>query len=138
MSDTSKVTATPSAGVTSATSRVTNGSRFANSDRVDGAIGMGSVGINDSWRKAYDDGEMGQGGSNQYPPRSNGSRSPFTPLVGRSAAAFSANESNPDGNRPTTPAFLAEMQRGVGIYEFNMKVTSGSLRSQGSVVNRYS
>jgi hypothetical protein len=117
---------------------VANGSRFASSDRVDGLVGMGSVGINDQWRKAYDDGNTGQGGSGQYPPRQDSSRSLFTPLVGRSASAYPANESNPDGNRPITPAFLAEMQHGVGVYEFNMRVTSGAFRQQGSVVNRYS
>jgi hypothetical protein len=61
----------------------------------------------------------------------------FTPLVGRAASAYPASESNPD-NRSAPPLFITDLLRGVGVYEFNMRIFSGNFQPQGSIINRYS
>ena len=37
-----------------------------------------------------------------------------------------------------SPLLPADLQRGVGVYEMNMRITSSSFTRQGSVINAFS
>ena len=56
--------------------------------------------------------------------------------VGRRRPIRPAN-SNPDHRAPP-PLFITDLLRGVGVYEFNMRIFAGNFQPQGSIVNRYS
>ncbi|HIJ37909.1 MAG TPA: hypothetical protein HPP80_03345 [Rhodospirillaceae bacterium] len=136
MSATTKVAASPSANVASAPSRIAAGGRFTSTEKIDGAAGSSSVGVSGGWRSTYE-GETGQGGLGQNPQQHSADQNQFTPLIARSAAAFGASENNSDP-RLIPSLFLTDLQHGVGVYEFNMKVIAGTFKTQGHVVNRYS
>ena len=136
MSASTKVGVAPAAGVTSVVGRVATGGRASTLDRIDGASGSSSVGLYGHWRPNFDDGAGQGGGFYFYPQQRDQEQALFTPLVGLCAGAFAASEPIQD-NRASSPIFLTDLLRGVGIYEFNMKVFAGGFKSQGSVVNRY-
>jgi hypothetical protein len=122
-----------------APSRAATGSRFSSADQVEGLSGSPFVSLSDQWRAANDAGlgsGPGQGNANQF-LRGSGSAIQFTPLVSLAAASYPANSSMQADSAPTALT-LTDLQHGVTMYEYYMKVTSGSLRNQGSVVNRYS
>jgi hypothetical protein len=112
-------------------------SRFSSADRVDGASGVGPFGFDGGWRPTQDD-RHGQGYFffGQYPKKEDPEQPLFTPLMARFAAAFAAVEPLSD-MRPTTPIFIADLMRGVGIYDFNLRAIAGTLEPQGAVLNRY-
>lgn len=136
MAVTAKVTASPSASVTSAPNRVATGGRFTSADRIDGVSGAATVGVSGGWRSTYED-NTGQGGYGQNPYQQVPDPAQFSSLINRSAAVFAAGESNAEP-RLTTPLFLTDLLHGVGVYEFNMRVIAGTLKQQGQVLNRYS
>lgn len=123
-------------GATAAPGRVAMGSRFASADRVDGLAGGPFLGINGQWGAAKE-GYSGDGGGDRSPSRQ-GRQSLSTPLVFSAAAAYPAKEATIGEGRSGPSLFLTDLQRGIGIYEYNMKVTAGSLRTQGTVINHYS
>ncbi len=134
----------PALGVsaTGPAGRVGSGSAFTSVDRVEGSSGtpftsFSGQTIGSQWSPANDQ-TSGQSNSNQSGTQSGAVRLQTTPLVWRAAAAFAANDSNQWQSASQAPAFLTDLQRAVGIYESNMRITSGSLTSVGSVINRFS
>ena len=141
MSSTSRVTASAAAPLASVAGRVGGSAGRAMSDRVDAPFGSSYASLNDPWRRSFgDSGQGGFGGFGQSAQDWNNDRSAesfYTPVVLLAAAAFPASETNPD-SKFSRPVFIADLQRGVGTYEFNMKICSGAFASQGTLVNRYS
>jgi len=119
-----------------AINRVGAGGRFTSGDQVEGLSGSPFVSLSGQWRAA-DNGGLGQGNVQQW-LRQPGSQIIFTPLVGLAAASYPATASVQVESGFQNNQSASDLQRGVGVYEHYMKVTSGSLRSQGSVVNRFS
>jgi hypothetical protein len=39
--------------------------------------------------------------------------------------------------RAAAPILIADLMRGVGIYDFNLRAIAGTLTPQGAVLNRY-
>lgn len=112
-------------------------SRFSSADSVDGVSGVNPFDLQGGWRPTYDD-RHGQGYFffGQYPKTEDPEQPLFTPLMARFAAAFAAVEPLSD-MRPTTQMFIADLMRGVGIYDFNLRAIAGTLAPQGAVLNRY-
>ena len=134
MSETTKVSATSVSGVASAPSQATRTNRVASSDQIDTVFGANFSAI-DLWDQRNGSSNSGQGGGNQNLPQREPSQDPFTPLVGRTASAFPASEEAAVGGYPSANLFLSELQHGVGVYEFTLKVVGGSLKNQGGVFN---
>ena len=113
------------------------GHRSTSADRVDGASGVGSFGVQGGWRPHYDD-RHGQGYFffGQYPEKEKPEQPLFTPLMARFAAAFAAVPPVAD-IKGAAPVLIADLIRGVGIYDFNNRAIAGTLTPQGAVVNRY-
>ena len=72
--------------------------------------------------------------------RGSGAPMLFTPRVSLAAASYPAiSGSGFDGDSEAPLSLMpTDRQYGVGMYEHYMRVTSGSARNQGSVVNRFS
>jgi hypothetical protein len=139
MASTSRVEAAGApSGVSSVSGWGGGGSHRSSSvERVDGAAGVASFGVQGGWRPTYDD-RHGQGYFffGQYPEREKPEQQLFTPLVARFASAFAAMQPLSD-IRAAAPVLIADLMRGVGIYEFNLKAIAGTLTPQGAVLNRY-
>jgi hypothetical protein len=134
---------TPKVGAASAASAPSpvgwaagGGFRHSFGDRVDGVAGAASIGIGSGWRPNYEDRPQGYFFFGQYPQQHEPEQPLFTALVARSASAFPATETFSE-IRAQTPVFIADLLRGIEIYEFNMKVITGTLTNQGTVINRY-
>ena len=131
MSGGSRVSATSATSAISVPTRVFAG---AGVERIQGIAGAQQLSSSGQWRSRYDDGFSRE----QYDQQGQEySQQPFTPLVGNRAAAFPANEDYAGGTSPL-PLFSSDLQRAVGIYEFNMTLFAGRYVSQGSVINRFS
>jgi hypothetical protein len=113
------------------------GQRHSSADRIDGATGVGSFGVQGGWRPHYDD-RHGQGYFffGQYPQQENPEQPLFTPLMARLASAFAAVPPVSD-IKAAAPVLIADLMRGVGIYDFNLRAIAGTLAPQGAVLNRY-
>ena len=111
--------------------------RYSSVERVDGAAGVSSFGVQGGWRPTYDE-RHGQGYFffGQYPEREKPEQPPFTPLMARFASAFAAMQPLSD-MRAAAPILIADLMRGVGIYDFNLRAIAGTLTPQGAVLNRY-
>lgn len=107
-------------------------------DQLGATSGNSFVSMADHWRTGNDQ-TPNQGGINQWLPGS-GAPMLFTPRISMAAASFPAiSGAGLDGDSDTPVSLLtADRQYGVGMYEYYMRVTSGSARNQGSVVNRFS
>ena len=94
-------------------------------------------GVQPGWRPTYDD-RHGQGYFffGQYPRKEEAEQNPFTPFVARLAAAFPAIPQVSEV-RGGVPVFLADLMRGIGIYDINLKAIAGTLHTHGAVLNRY-
>ena len=114
------------------------GGRFTSGDRIDGLSGSPFVSSYSGQWRAADDSGLGQGGLNQW-YRAPQSQIVFTPLVGLAAASYPAITSvQVESGNGVSPLSPTDLQHGVGVYEYYMRVTSGSTRGQGSVINRFS
>ena len=120
-----------------APNRVGPGGRFATGDRVEGMLGSPFVNFSGQWRAA-DDGGFGQSNVGQWLLRQPAAQIIFTPLVGLAAATYPATASVQIENGTPSKPSPTDLQHGVGVYEHYMRVTSGSTRGQGSVINRFS
>lgn len=91
------------------------------------------------WVRSEEWGTGGGSGTRQRGHARHAVEDEFTPLVGRLAAAHSANEQAPPPASASTrsKAFVADIHRGVGIYETNMKVIAGTSRTLGRAFSRY-
>ena len=138
-STSSSVSAEPTLGGASASGRATPSGRFGGSQGV-GSATTGLLGsADDLWRRTLQD--AGGGGSSGGAPRDqsrSGGRSPSaTPLMIRQAASFAAAQSSVDGLFPSQ-LFLSDTMRGIGVYEFNMKLMTGAPPNLGRVYSGYS
>jgi hypothetical protein len=112
------------------------GGRFTSNEPFDAMSGSPFVSLADQLRIGNDQ-NSSQGGANQW-SRGSSAQILFTPRVSLAAATFpaiSGIENEEIG--PASPQ-LADREHGVGIYELYMRITSGSARNQGSVINFYS
>jgi len=115
-----------------------SGAKGYSSVEQDGGEGFAtSFAVQPGWRPTHDD-RHGQGYFffGQYPRKEEPEVHPFTPVMARFAAAFPAME-NINDIRSAAPIFIADLLRGVGIYEFNLKAIAGTLVTHGAVLNRY-
>jgi hypothetical protein len=113
---------------------VVTGSSFTATDRIEGISAPASVGFSGYWRTNPD------GSQNSFDGYGQGrdpSKPQFTPFVASRAAAFPASENFSDSSS-SVPLFSSDLLRAVSIYEFNMRLFSGSYALQGSIINRYS
>lgn len=137
MSTTSKVSASSAASASAAPSRITADRGSSHFDRIDGITGT-SLGVSDPWRRTYNENSSdGFGSLSQDNRKDDNPQNQFTQLVKLAAASYPASENNQEF-RASAPTFIADLMRGVGVYEINMKICSGVFRNQGSVINRYS
>jgi hypothetical protein len=136
MSSSPKVSATSSNAAISVPTRVVSDARLASYDRAENVSPTTQVDFSGYWRSRYDD-TVSQDGSGSFGNGQNRSQPQFTPLVASRAAAFPANQIFSD-SLPTATLFGSDLQRALGIYEFNMKLFAGGYDLQGSVINRYS
>jgi len=116
------------------------GGRFATGQQVEGMGGSPFVNLSGQWRAANEGGMgagPGQGNLNQW-LRQGGTPILFTPLVALAAASYPALADVQSEQGFAATLSQTDLQRGVGVYEYYMKVTSGSFANQGSVVNRFS
>lgn len=107
------------------------------SDRVDPASPTSFASISAQSRSPTD----AQGGQPFYSDVSqqgNGSRSWLTPLIFRAALGFAAVAPLQGDWRAGGPTFLTDLQHGVGVYEYNMKIQAGSAALPGGVINQFS
>lgn len=114
------------------------GSRFSSGDQIEGASGSPFVNLADQWRTGNDPGlSTGQQNANQW-LRGQGTPILFTPLVSMAAASYPAGATFQEETTIQAPLLPTDLQRGAGMYEYNMRVTSGSTADKGKVVNRFS
>ena len=106
-------------------------------EHYDGEGFTTSFGVQPGWRPTYDD-RHGQGYFffGQYPRKDEPEKHPFTPLMALFAASFPAIAPVSDV-RGSPPVFIADLMRGIGIYDFNLRAIAGTLSQQGAVLNRY-
>ena len=132
------IAATQPAAASAATGRVGVGAQSSSGDRLEAAFGSPFVGLSDQWRLNSEFSPSAQG-NQQQSARGQAAPIVITPRVALAAASFPAItglETESDlGPKRLTPS---DLQLAVGTYEYNMRITSGAQRDQGSVVNRFS
>lgn len=102
---------------------------------VDGAFESDLLGFSDyRWRVMNPDRDGEE--EDERSGRRHG-QAQFTPLVGHAAGAFPATQTYSD-SRAKPVMFITDFLRGLGVYEFNMKMFAGTMALQGSVCNRVS
>lgn len=128
-----RVSANASPGMAAAaTARPASGGRnvaSVNSKPLE-EIGFGQhIGVNDNdlWR--YDD-ETSFDFQGEDQPRERA-----TPLISRAATGFKLEQADESGDAGGGRLFLAELMHGIGIYEFNMRITTPGAVRPGSVLN---
>jgi hypothetical protein len=135
----------PTAGP-AASNRIGGGGRASASEQIEGASGSPFINLADQWRTGNDAGlstglstssQQQQQTANQW-LRGQGTPILFTPLVSLAAASYPAGATFQEENSFQSPLAPSELQRAVGVYEYCMRVTSGSTADQGKVVNRFS
>lgn len=138
MSSASRVSAKAAASVRVPVGRVAAGlPRSSLFEEVTG-IAAPFADVQDPWRRTYDEGSSdGFGSFAKQRRQEDNPQNQFTPLVKLLAATFPASEANEE-NQSSASIFIADLMRGLGIYEINMKICQGEYRSQGIVINRYS
>jgi hypothetical protein len=114
------------------------GGRFSSADQIESASGSPFINLAGEWRTGNDPGlSTGQQNADQW-LRGKGQQILFTPLVSMAAASYPAGASFQEDSSFQSAMLPTDLQRGVGTYEYNMKVTSGSFADQGKVVNQFS
>ncbi len=122
-----------------ASGRVGSGSRVSSGDAIEGSSGSPFVNLADQWRTGNDPGlSTGQQQNANQWLRGQGTPIMFTPLVSLAAATYPAGATFQEENTFQPPLLPTDLQRGVGVYEYYMRVTSGSMSDQGKVVNHFS
>jgi hypothetical protein len=97
------------------------------------------INLADQWRTGNDPGLSTGQQQNAYQwLRGGGTQILFTPLVSLAAATYPAGATFQEESAFQSPLLPTDLQRGVGVYEYYMKVTSGSFADQGKVLNRFS
>jgi hypothetical protein len=131
------VAAAQPAAASGATSRAGVGARFSSGDQLEGMSGSPFISLSDQWRTGNDP-NANQSAMQQW-LRGGGTPILVTPRVSLAAASFSAmlGMESSDSEAPSMGLSATDRQRAVGTYEYNMRITSGSQRDQGSVINRF-
>jgi hypothetical protein len=128
----------PTAGP-AASGRIGGGGRASASEQIEGSSGSPFVNLADQWRTGNDPGlSTGQQQNANQWLRGQGTQIIFTPLVSMAAASYPAGASFQEETTMQSPLLPTDLQRGAGMYEYNMRVTSGSTTDRGKVVNRFS
>jgi hypothetical protein len=129
--------ASPAGASSSVRARGGGASHHHSVENYDGEGFTTSFGVQPGWRPTYDD-RHGQGYFffGQYPRKEEPEKHPFTPLMALFAASFPAISPVSDV-RGAAPVFIADLMRGIGIYDFNLRAIAGTLTPQGAVLNRY-
>jgi|GEM_PF-1878007 len=143
MTSTSRVSASSAVSASTANGRLAAGSRATVVDRVEELNPTSFLGIADPWRRASggsaaDDFRQFSQQNQQWQQQQDAPQTSFTHLVKLNAAAYPASEANQEGKVPSSPTFITELSRGIGVYEVNMQICAGLFNNQGSVINRYS
>jgi len=140
MSSASRVSAGAAASVSASIGRVGTDQPRSSAGLFEQVTGISApfAGVQDPWRRTYDEGSSdGFGSFAQQRRQEDSPESQFTPLVKLLAATFPASEATQE-IQFSSPVFSADLMRGLGVYEINMKVCQGAFKGQGSVINRYS
>jgi len=132
------IAATQPAAPASAPNRTGMGGRSGSGEQpLEGMFGGPFAGLADAWRLGNNP-NSNQGSLQQW---LRGAAAPIvvTPRVSMAAASFPAITSV-EAEADAAPKRLtpSDLQAAVGMYEYNMRITSGSQRDQGSHVNRFS
>ena len=96
------------------------------------------VNLADQWRTGNDPSMTGQQQNADRWLRGGGTPIIITPRMSMAAASYPAGASFQEETGLQVPLLPADRQRFVGIYEYNMRITSTSLVRQGSVINAFS
>src|SRR5271170_7266261 len=115
----------------SATSRAGVGARFSMGDQLEGMLGSPFVSLADQWRLGSDPNAR-QSAMQQW---LRGTSAPIvvTPRMSLAAASFPAIAGLEADTEAPAKLTQSDLEHAVGTYEYNMRVTSGSQRDQGSV-----
>lgn len=119
--------------------RVGMGPRFSSGDQIEGMSGSPFVSMGGQWNSAaeFDLNNQQQQNANQWLRGSN-AQIRFTPRVSMAAAAYPAGATFQEEGVVQANPMRSDLEHGVGLYEYYMRVTSGTTAKQGSVVNRFS
>lgn len=130
--NTSRVTNIATPGVAAATARPASGSRNVASAHGTPLEEVGfapQVGLGDN-RFLRDDGEMRFGFDDKHQPERRGA----DPFLARAASGFKA-EAADEASTASYGSFLDKVVRGIGTYEYTMRITTPGAVRPGSVMN---
>lgn len=131
---TNRVSAFASPGMAAAaTARPASGGRNVASvgGGVEGAGFSPQIGVNDNRLWRYDDEQEFDFEGEQQQRRESA-----TPFVNRAAGGFKVDQAEEAGDAGVGGrVFLGEVLRGIGVYEYNMRVTTPGAVRPGSVLN---
>ncbi len=113
------------------------GGRFSG-DSIEGMSGSPFVNLADQWRTGNDPSMSGQQQNANQWLRGGGTPIIVTPRMSMAAASYPAGASFQEETGIASPLLAADLQRAVGVYEINMRITSTSLTRLGSVINAFS
>jgi hypothetical protein len=115
------------------------GPRFSSGDQIEGMSGSPFVAMGNQWSATaeFDLNNQQQQNANQW-LRGSGTQIRFTPRVSMAAAAYPAGATFQEEGVGQVNPMRSDLEHGVGLYEYYMRVTSGTTAKQGSVVNRFS
>lgn len=122
-----------------APSRVGSGPRFSTGDQIEGTSGSPFVSMGNQWSATaeFDLNNPQQQNANQW-LRGSGAQIRFTPRISMAAAAYPAGATFQEQGATQVNPMRADLEHGVGLYEYYMRITSGTTAKQGSVINRFS
>jgi hypothetical protein len=99
--------------------------------------GSAFVGLADQWRTGNDPSMSGeQQNANQW-LKGGGTPIVITPRMSLAAATYPAGASFQEDTGTAAPLLPADLQRGVGAYETNMRIISNATARLGSVINSF-
>jgi hypothetical protein len=107
-------------------------------DSIEGMSGGTFVNLADQWRTGNDPSMLGQQQNANQWLKGGGTPIVITPRMSMAAASYPAGASFQEETGIASPLMPADLQRGVGVYETNMRITSNTTTRQGSVINAFS
>jgi hypothetical protein len=112
------------------------GSRFAG-DSIEGMGGSPFVNLTDQWRTGNDPSMSGQQQNANQWLKGGGTPIVVTPRMSLAAASYPAGASLQEETGVVSAPLPADLQRGVGAYEANMRIISNATARLGSVINSF-
>lgn len=115
------------------------GPRFSTGDQIEGAGGSPFVSAGSQWSTTaeFDLSNQQQQNANQW-LNGSGKQIRFTPRITMAAAAYPAGATFQEDGAAQNGPMRSDLEHAVGTYEYNMRLTSGTLTKQGSVINHFS